>query len=98
MICCGDLCSPFVVDLLVAGFPQKPIHVVFGNNDGDLFRITGKAKNNADLHLYGQFCETQFDGQRFAVNHYPELACPLSGAGLYDVVCYGLLRGEWSRT
>jgi len=39
MLCCGDLCSPFVVHHLGKGF-KKPMHVVFGNNDGDLFRMT----------------------------------------------------------
>jgi hypothetical protein len=28
LICCGDLCSPFVVGLLAEGFPGRPIHVV----------------------------------------------------------------------
>lgn len=89
MLCCGDLCSPFVVDLLAAGFPGKPIHIVFGNNDGDLFRMTAKTANNANLHLHGQFFETQLDGKRLAMNHYPDIACPLAAANLYDVVCYG---------
>src|SRR5262249_62381862 len=40
LLCGGDLCSPFIVDEL-ARFPG-PIHVVFGNNDADLFRITQK--------------------------------------------------------
>ncbi len=89
MLCCGDLCSPFVVDLLCSGFAGKPIHIVFGNNDGDLFRITGKTTKYADLHLHGQFFEGQLDGKRIAMNHYPEIACPLSSTGMYDVVCYG---------
>ena len=41
LICCGDLCSPFVIDEL-AKFP-KEVHIVFGNNDADLYRITSKA-------------------------------------------------------
>src|SRR4051794_4593048 len=38
LLCGGDLCSPFIVDEL-ARYPG-PVHVVFGNNDADLFRIT----------------------------------------------------------
>jgi len=30
LICCGDLCSPFIVHQLGRGF-AGPIHVVFGN-------------------------------------------------------------------
>lgn len=89
LLCCGDLCSPFVVDLLAAGFPGKPIHIVFGNNDGDLFRITAKAKDNAHLHLHGELCAIELDGRRLAMNHYPDIARDLAASGLYDVVCYG---------
>ncbi|MCB0152317.1 MAG: metallophosphoesterase family protein, partial [Caldilineaceae bacterium] len=31
---CGDLCAPFMLNLLGEKF-AGPIHVVFGNNDGD---------------------------------------------------------------
>lgn len=55
MVCCGDLCSPFIVDLLANGFRDRPIHIVFGNNDGDLYRIT--QKGNQNVHLYGEFAE-----------------------------------------
>ena len=32
VLCCGDLCSPFVVPELGNGF-SGPVHVVFGNNE-----------------------------------------------------------------
>jgi len=85
MICCGDLCSPFVMDLL-ARFPQ-PVHIVFGNNDADLFRITKKSTDRVRVH--GEFFETELDGKRIAVNHFDYLARPIAASGLYDVVCYG---------
>ena len=50
LICCGDLCSPFTVVQLGEGF-TKPIHVVFGNNDGDLFRITQQASRFSHMTL-----------------------------------------------
>jgi predicted phosphodiesterase len=37
----GQLCSPFVVAQLAKGFPNQPIHIVFGSNGGNLFRIIG---------------------------------------------------------
>ena len=43
LLYCGDLCSPFVVGLLAEGFQNRPIEIVFGNNDGDLFRIAQNA-------------------------------------------------------
>ena len=35
LLCCGDICSPFTLKMLAEGFPG-PVHVVFGNNDGDV--------------------------------------------------------------
>jgi putative phosphoesterase len=87
LICCGDLCSPFVVDEL-ARFEQD-IHVVFGNNDADLFRITAKAAKLTNVHLHGEFFETSFGAKRFAVNHFDFIARPLAQSGRFDVVCFG---------
>jgi hypothetical protein len=87
LLCCGDLCSPFVIDEL-AKFP-KDVHIVFGNNDADLFRITAKASKKANFHLHGELFEGSFDKVRFAVNHFDYLARPMSKSGDYDVVCFG---------
>jgi putative phosphoesterase len=87
LICCGDLCSPFVIDEL-AKFP-KDVHIVFGNNDADLYRITAKASKKANCHLHGELFEASFDKLRFAVNHFDYLARPIAKSGDYDVVCFG---------
>lgn len=88
MIFCGDLCSPFVVDELAQRF-SRDIHVVFGNNDADLFRITAKTARYPQLRLYGEFCELERAGKRFAVNHFDTIARPLAQGGSYDFVCFG---------
>jgi hypothetical protein len=87
LICCGDLCSPFVIDEL-ARFP-KEIHIVFGNNDADLYRITAKAARLPNVHLHGELFQNIFDCKRFAVNHFDYLAKPMGKSGEYDVVCFG---------
>jgi hypothetical protein len=87
LICCGDLCSPFVIDEL-ARFP-KDVHIVFGNNDADLYRITLKAGANPRIHLHGELFQAVLDGKRFAVNHFDYIARPLAKSGEYDVVCFG---------
>ena len=87
LICCGDLCSPFVIDEL-AKFPGD-VHIVFGNNDADLFRITAKAGKKPNCHLHGELFESELDGRRFGVNHFDYLARPMSKSGNYDVVCFG---------
>lgn len=89
LICCGDLCSPFIVDLMADGFTNQ-IHIVFGNNDGDQYRITNNAiKYDGRVMVHGEFAELNLAGKRFAVNHYPNIARSIAGAGDFDVVCYG---------
>lgn len=85
LICCGDLCSPFVVDELKK-YPG-PVHIVFGNNDADLFRITRKCDGRVQAH--GEFLELDLDGFRVAVNHYDNIATPIARSELYDLVCFG---------
>jgi putative phosphoesterase len=85
LICCGDLCSPFVMDGL-ARFPGQ-VHIVFGNNDADLYRITRKASERVSVH--GEFFETALGGKKIAVNHYDNIARPIAHSGSYDIVCYG---------
>lgn len=88
MICCGDLCSPFIVHQLGRGF-SGPIHIVFGNNDGDLYRITANAQRYPHIHLHGEWFRGEFDGKRVAVNHYDNIARPVANSGDFDLVCFG---------
>lgn len=90
LICCGDLCSPFIIDQLGRGF-AGPIHVVFGNNDADLFRITGKAPRYPQLRLRGEYFEDTFGACRIAVNHFDSigLAIARGASGRFDAVFYG---------
>jgi len=87
MICCGDLCSPFVIDELTQF--ERDIHIVFGNNDADLYRITSKAAKKPHCHVYGELFQAELDGKRFAVNHFDYIARPIGQSGDYDVVCFG---------
>lgn len=88
LICCGDLCSPFVVGLMAAGF-RNPIHIVEGNNEGDWRRMSQVAGKHSHVQLHGEFFQEEFDGKRIAVNHYPDIALPIAESGRYDIVCYG---------
>ncbi len=85
LICCGDLCSPFVMEELKK-YPG-PVHIVFGNNDADLFRIT--RKSDARVQVHGEFLEFDLDGFRIAVNHFDNIAAPIAKSQLYDLVCFG---------
>src|SRR5215217_797635 len=85
LICCGDLCSPFVMDELKKY--SGPAHIVFGNNDADLFRIT--RKSDSRVQVYGEFLELNLDNFRVAVNHFDNIAAPIAKSGQYDLVCFG---------
>lgn len=87
-IVCGDLCSPFVIGLLAEGLPDTPIQIVFGNNDGDLFRIAQLAAKWPQIRLHGEVFIGELGGKRFFVNHYPAIARAAS-SGDFDVICYG---------
>jgi putative phosphoesterase len=85
LLCCGDLCSPFVMDELRKF--HGAVHVIFGNNDADGFRITRKADDR--IQVWGEFLELEIEGKRIAANHFDNIARPIAASGLYDLVCYG---------
>jgi putative phosphoesterase len=86
---CGDLCSPFMIRRLGERLADIPLHIVWGNNDGDQFLIAKVAADFPAVTLHGQVAHLELDGMRVAVNHYPEIARDLAHAGRYDLVCYG---------
>jgi uncharacterized protein len=88
LICCGDLCSPFVIKTLGESYSQ-PIYCVLGNNDGDPYLISERAKAFAQIHLTPVFADFSLGGKRIAVIHYDSIARPLIASGWYDLVCFG---------
>jgi len=88
LICCGDLCSPFIIERLGKGF-DGPIHIVFGNNDADRFRITQKAGDYPHIHLHGEHLEAEFGSKLFAINHFDNIGRSLAAGQQFDVVCFG---------
>lgn len=88
MIFCGDFCAPFTLKQMAASF-AKPIHAVFGNNDGDRFLLTKMAAQFSHVTLHGEFAEIEVGGRRIAVNHYPEIARAVAASGQYAAVFYG---------
>ena len=52
LICCGDLCSPFVIGAL--GESNLNCYIVFGNNDGDKFNMLRLAEQYKNLKLFGK--------------------------------------------
>lgn len=86
---CGDLISPFMVHRLGKGLPDIPVHMVWGNNDGDKRAVSIAAEGYPGFTIYGEIAELELDDLRIAINHYPEIARGLAKSGVYDLVCYG---------
>jgi putative phosphoesterase len=99
LICCGDLNSPFVVGELAKGFAGQ-VTVVFGNNDGDRFRITTNATATANVTIAGETAVLTFEQRRVFVHHFNDVGALVAKSGQCDLVCYGhnheylLRRGE----
>ena len=88
ILCCGDLCSPFIVPCLGEGFGGD-IHIVFGNNDGDLFRISRQAERFPNIHLHGEYVALEIGGQTFAMTHFDNIAREVAAGQGFEVVCFG---------
>jgi putative phosphoesterase len=86
---CGDLCSPFMIKRLGEGVESRPVHFVWGNNDGDQYTISGVARDYDHILLHGDLATLDLNGIKVAVNHYPEIAHGLAASGEFDIVCYG---------
>lgn len=86
---CGDVCSPFTLLRLAQGVQGKPIHLVWGNNDGDKPLLLARAAQAGNVTIHGDLAELTLDGLKVAVNHYPNIARALAESGRYDLVCYG---------
>lgn len=88
MLCCGDLCSPFILKLFGQGY-SRPIHIALGNNDGDVAAFINVSKDYPNINIHGDYFRGELAGKSFAMNHYPEKARILVENGGFDVVCYG---------
>ena len=88
MLYCGDLCAPFIVKLIGQAY-SKPVHMVLGNNDGDVAAIIANAANFPNIVIHGEYFRGELGGKVVGMNHYPDKARQLAENGGYDVVCYG---------
>lgn len=84
---CGDLCSPFVVERL-ARF-DGPVHIVFGNNEGDRFTIERVSEGYSNIEIHGEVGFIGTERGEIAFTHRPEFARGLACTGLYIAVFYG---------
>jgi uncharacterized protein len=89
LLCLGDLCAPFTLLAIAAGY-AGPIHTVWGNNDGDKLLLTSVANKVGErVTLHGDFAFLTLGGRSIAMTHYPALANALASGQQHDLVCYG---------
>ncbi len=89
VIHCGDLCSPFMIPRLAEAASGKPVHIVWGNNDGDKRLLMVQANKTGSVTIHGDFAVIEFGSRKIAINHYPEIGRALAESGIFDLVCYG---------
>lgn len=85
---CGDLCAPFMLARMAQNF-TGPIHVIFGNNDGDGRLLQTIAAQYPHVNLHGIYQEVAVGNRQLAMIHYPETARRIAQSGQLDLVCYG---------
>nr|MBS0020184.1 metallophosphoesterase family protein [Gammaproteobacteria bacterium] len=85
---CGDLVAPSTLPALQP--LGLPIHVIHGNNAGDLVVLMRMANRRPDfIHYYGQDAELSLAGRRLFLVHFPNYARGMAATGDYDLVCCG---------
>ena len=85
---CGDVVAPSTLEV-VKPF-DLPVHVIHGNNVGDLYmmgNIASRAGNKTTY--YGQDAGIELAGRRIFLVHYPHYAEAMATTGDWDLVCCG---------
>jgi uncharacterized protein len=85
---CGDLVAPSTLHAIIP--LRLPIHLIHGNNAGDLFNLSKFAQDPENrVHYYGQDGSFTLAQRRIFVVHYPHYARAMALTGDYDLVCNG---------
>lgn len=85
---CGDLVAPSTLHAITSF--GLPIHVIHGNNSGDLYHLSRLAHESKGLvTYYGQDASFTLAGKRIFLVHYPHYAKAMALTGDYDLVCNG---------
>lgn len=87
LVVLGDLVSPFVMKLLGSGYPH-PIHVTYGNNDGDLHRLTATAAGFDHVVVHAELYRGSLGGRAVIAQHYPDIADVVDPSSA-DLVAFG---------
>jgi putative phosphoesterase len=85
---CGDLVAPSTLHCLDKY--GLPIHVIHGNNTGDLYALGRLAnREGSNIHYHGMDAGIELGGRRIFLVHYPHYARAMATTGEWDLVCCG---------
>jgi putative phosphoesterase len=85
---CGDVVAPSTLSVLKRF--ALPVHVIHGNNTGDLYMLSRIShRPGSDVHYYGQDAGMDLGGRRIFLVHYPHYARAMATTGDWDLVCCG---------
>ncbi|MEJ2453994.1 MAG: metallophosphoesterase family protein [Candidatus Thiodiazotropha sp.] len=85
---CGDVVAPSTLQCLDKY--GLPVHVIHGNNTGDLYtlgRLASREENH--IHYHGMDAGLELAGRRIFLVHYPHYAQAMAATGDWDLVCCG---------
>jgi uncharacterized protein len=85
---CGDVVAPSSLKCLSKH--GLPVHVIHGNNTGDLYAL-GRLAARPDrlIHYHGMDVQLELAERRIFMVHYPHYARALAATGNWDLVCCG---------
>ena len=67
-----------------------PIHVIHGNNQGDIVTLSKVAASDQNqIHYYGQDASITLADKKIFLVHYPHYAKAMATTGDWDLVCCG---------
>lgn len=89
MLCLGDLMNSGVAKILAA--QPFPVHLIWGNNDGEKVEIVTAANKENSLLTYSAstYDFLEIDDKNVFISHYDDLAYPMAQSRNYDAVFYG---------
>ena len=85
---CGDVVAPTTLKILNP--IGLPVHVIHGNNTGDMFSLS-RLSHHADsvVQYYGQDAGIELAGKKIFMVHCAHYAEAMATTGDWDIVCCG---------
>lgn len=94
LIHCGDVCAPSTLEIFLKKFTQ-PIHLCFGNVDGDTEGMIELSDKFTNLEVHGEKGNLEVGGKKIAFIHLPEEAKKLADQQTFDLVFHGHTHKPW---